>query len=87
MFSGTRCHVCGKALEADGYAREFDIFGMPHGLYWANPKLSEYTDVRLDFCGPQHSFEWHQQKREEKEAGEVVAHDNDPEQSQPSPTD
>lgn len=54
-LSGVRCHVCGMALENSKYAKD------PRGdsLYWADPKINQFTDVKLDFCGPQHSSEWH----------------------------
>ena len=53
-LSGTRCHVCGMALENSNYRRD----ERGNGLYWANPAICEYTDERLDFCGPIHSTEW-----------------------------
>lgn len=60
ILSGTKCHVCGMALENPLYARSEH----GDGLYWANPKLSEFTDERLDFCGAQHSVQWFQEQIE-----------------------
>jgi hypothetical protein len=59
-LSGVRCGICGMALENEKFSKDErgDV------LYWANPKLSAYTDVRIDFCGVMHSFEWHQKKIE-----------------------
>lgn len=51
---GPKCHVCGMGIANPDYRK--DEYGA--GLYWANPKICEYTDERLDFCGPFHSTEW-----------------------------
>lgn len=69
-LSGIRCGVCGIAFENKDYTKG------QHGeaVYWADPKLSPYTDVKVNFCGPQHSFEWH---REKMEASKNITQDND----------
>jgi len=54
LLSGIRCHVCGMALENPKYHKMID----GEGYYWANPKLSPYTEVRLDFCSAVHSTQW-----------------------------
>lgn len=79
MFSGVRCAICGMALESPDYQKD----ERGEGLYWMNPKISEYTDVVVDFCGPIHSLEWWQKAKAASEG--VAVHDNDPEQSQPTP--
>lgn len=85
MFSGIKCAVCGLPLEAPEYQKDTDYLGNVGSLYWMNPKISEYTDIVVNFCGPPHSLEWYLKAKAAKESGEVVAHDNDPEQSQPTP--
>jgi hypothetical protein len=30
-----------------------------NGLYWADPKINKFTEVRLDFCSAEHSTKWH----------------------------
>jgi hypothetical protein len=82
MFSGVRCAVCGMALESPGYLKIFDPWGTAESLYWFNPKISDLTDQVVNFCSPEHSLEWYQKAIAAKT---VVAHDNDPEQSQPTP--
>jgi hypothetical protein len=62
MFSGIKCYVCGMAVENPAYL--LDEHG--DGIYWANPKICEFTDVRLDFCGPQHSSQWFVEKIESR---------------------
>jgi hypothetical protein len=42
------------ALENSQYTK--DEHG--EGIYWANPKICDFTEERLDFCGVQHSVEW-----------------------------
>lgn len=84
MFSGVRCKVCGLALEAPAYRRIIDPWGEAESEYWMNPKISDLTDVVVYFCGPHHSLEWYQKAVAAKNAA-VVAHGNDPEQSQPTP--
>lgn len=58
-LSGIRCGVCGMALENPEYRKE-----RGEGIYYADPRLSPHTDVRVDFCGPLHSYEWHKGKME-----------------------
>ena len=53
-LSGIKCKVCGIALENPKYIRD----EKGSGMYWANPDLTPYTDVKLDFCGPVHSTQW-----------------------------
>lgn len=59
-LSGVRCGVCGMALENEKYTKAEN----GDSLYWADPKISQYTDVRVNFCGVTHSFEWHKGKIE-----------------------
>lgn len=54
LLTGPKCHVCGMAQANSQYTK--DEYG--RGIYWANPDICEYTDVRLDFCGVYHSVEW-----------------------------
>ena len=49
------CYVCGKALSDSNYQKTAN----GQGLYWANPSISRFTDVKLGFCGPEHSTKWH----------------------------
>lgn len=86
MFSGVRCAVCGMALESQDYLKVFDPWGNVESLYWFNPKISKLTDTVVYFCGPHHSLEWYQKVTSGKDGG-VVAHGNDPEQSQPTPAE
>jgi hypothetical protein len=60
-LSGIKCHTCGMAYENRAYAKG------QHGeeLYWADPKTSPHTDVRLDFCGLPHSAAWFASKQYE----------------------
>ena len=60
ILSGTKCGVCGMALENPNYTKD----ERGDSLYWANPKLSQYTDVRVDFCGVIHSNEWYAKQLE-----------------------
>ena len=55
LLSGVKCHICGMAIENSNYTK--DERGA--SLYWADPKICEFTDVRLNFCGVQHSVEWY----------------------------
>lgn len=59
-LSGVRCGVCGMALENANYQKD----DYDRSLYWADPKINQFTDVRVDFCGPQHSSKWHIEKIE-----------------------
>lgn len=72
QLSGIKCGVCGMAFENKAYAKG------QHGeeVYWADPKLSPYTDVRVDFCGVMHSFEWHRDMKAKAEAHEDVTQGN-----------
>lgn len=70
LLSGTRCKVCGMALENSNYLKD----ERGNGLYWANPKISKFTDVRVDFCSAAHSTQWH---LEQVEARKDVTPDTD----------
>jgi hypothetical protein len=59
-LSGIKCEICGKALENPLYTKDQD----GEGIYWANPKICQFTDVIVNFCGVQHSVEWFGQKIE-----------------------
>lgn len=59
-LSGIKCQVCGMALENTNYRKDED----GDSLYWANPKICQYTDVVLNFCGPQCSTKWWGEKIE-----------------------
>lgn len=52
--AGSTCRICGKALANPEYHK--DEYG--RGIYWVNPNISDLTDVRVDFCGVNHSNEW-----------------------------
>lgn len=52
-LSGVRCHECGMALENKNYRKEDG-----EGLYYTNPKICQYTDKVLNFCGPVCSSAW-----------------------------
>lgn len=69
-LSGVRCGVCGMAFEHKDYSKG------QHGeaIYWADPALSPHTDVKVNFCGVMHSFEWHKAKMG---AGKNITQDND----------
>lgn len=51
---GPKCHVCGMLIANSEYRKDDHGFS----LYWANPKICEFTEVRLDFCGPICSTQW-----------------------------
>jgi len=53
-LSGVGCVECGKALEHQDYRK--DEYG--EGIYWANPKICQYTNVIVNFCGPACSTAW-----------------------------
>lgn len=57
-LSGTRCYICGTALESGNYRK--DAAGQ--GIYWANPKICQFTDVRVDFCGSTCATKWWEEK-------------------------
>lgn len=59
-LTGIRCGVCGMAFENKDYTKG------QHGeeVYWADPKMSKLTDVRVDFCGALHSHQWHKERME-----------------------
>jgi hypothetical protein len=50
----SRCKVCGKPVSDPSYVK--DEYG--RGIYWANPDICEYTEVRVDFCSAEHSTQW-----------------------------
>lgn len=52
--AGPRCHVCGKSIVDPTYIKDEQA----NSMYWLNPNICKYTDVRLDFCGPIHSTKW-----------------------------
>lgn len=70
QLSGVTCCVCGMAFENKLYTKG------QHGeaVYWADPRNSPYTDVKMNFCGVMHSFEWHKAKME---ASKDVTQGND----------
>ena len=77
MFSGIRCAVCGLALESPDYLKDTDQLGNLRGIYWMNPRISEYTDVVVNFCGPKHSLEWYLKAKAAKEAEDESTGNND----------
>lgn len=64
LLSGIRCHNCGMALENDRYVKD----EKGGSMYWINPAICHLTNVRLNFCGPGCSTEWHEK--------ELAAHKN-----------
>lgn len=48
------CHECKKLVTDPTYQKD----DMGQKLYWINPNLSKFTDIRLDFCGPICSNSW-----------------------------
>lgn len=59
-LTGVRCQVCSMALENSNYRK--DESG--RGIYWANPAICNYTDVKVDFCGPVCATAWWKDKIE-----------------------
>lgn len=52
-LSGVRCKECGMAFEHKNYRKEDG-----ESIYWANPKICQFTDVIVNFCGPVCSTAW-----------------------------
>lgn len=62
MFLGIHCAVCGKSIQHVDYRKEINRSGQYEGLYWFNPTLSDLHDSVVNFCGAEHSTEWHMEK-------------------------